>query len=62
VISWRGAECIILGCTEITLLVGQADTTVPVFDTTAIHAIAALEAALLPELKEEQVQNEQLGQ
>jgi aspartate racemase len=42
----RGAECIILGCTEITLLVGQDDTTVPVFDTTAIHAVAALEAAL----------------
>jgi len=42
----RGAECIILGCTEITLLVGQDDTSVPVFDTTAIHAVAALEAAL----------------
>jgi aspartate racemase len=42
----RGAQCIILGCTEITLLVGQDDTTVPVFDTTAIHAVAAFEAAL----------------
>ena len=42
----RGAECIILGCTEITLLIGQDDTSVPVFDTTAIHAVAALEAAL----------------
>lgn len=42
----RGVECIVLGCTEITLLVGQSDTTVPVFDTTAIHAVAALEAAL----------------
>jgi aspartate racemase len=42
----RGAQGIILGCTEITLLVGQDDTSVPVFDTTAIHAVAALEAAL----------------
>jgi amino-acid racemase len=48
----RGAECIILGCTEITLLVGQDDTTVPVFDTTAIHAVAAVEAALTTEIKE----------
>ena len=34
----RGAQGIILGCTEITLLVGAQDTTVPVFDTTRIHA------------------------
>ena len=34
----RGAEGIILGCTEICLLVGAADTSVPVFDTTRIHA------------------------
>ncbi len=54
----RGAECIILGCTEITLLIGQADTTVPVFDTTAIHAVAALEAALAAEMKEVRIQNE----
>jgi aspartate racemase len=45
----RGAQGIILGCTEITLLVGQSDTTVPVFDTTAIHAVAALEAAVAAE-------------
>lgn len=37
----RGAECIILGCTEITMLVGAADTPVETFDTTAIHAEAA---------------------
>lgn len=42
----QGAEGIILGCTEITLLVGQADVSVPVFDTTAIHAEAAVEFAL----------------
>ena len=43
----RGAQGIILGCTEIPLLVKQEDCTVPVFDTTTIHAISAVEAALL---------------
>jgi aspartate racemase len=42
----RGAECIILGCTEITLLVAQADSDVPLFDTTRLHALAAVEFAL----------------
>jgi aspartate racemase len=42
----RGAQGIILGCTEIGLLVGQADLEVPVFDTTRIHAAAAVEYAL----------------
>lgn len=37
----HGAQGIILGCTEITLLVGAQDASVPVFDTTAIHAEAA---------------------
>ncbi|SFJ75130.1 aspartate/glutamate racemase family protein [Thermoflavimicrobium dichotomicum] len=37
----RGAEAIILGCTEITMLVGQKDVSLPVYDTTAIHAIKA---------------------
>jgi aspartate racemase len=41
-----GAEAIILGCTEIMLLVGPEDSAVPLFDTTAIHAEAALEHAL----------------
>jgi aspartate racemase len=41
-----GAEGIILGCTEIGLLVKEGDCQVPVFDTTKIHAIAALEYAL----------------
>lgn len=36
------AEAIILGCTEIMLLVDQADSPVPLFDTTAIHAAAAV--------------------
>lgn len=34
----QGAEAIVLGCTEITLLVSQADASVPLFDTTALHA------------------------
>ena len=42
----QGAEAIILGCTEISLLVGQQDSRVPLFDTTTIHARAAAEAAL----------------
>jgi aspartate racemase len=43
-----GADSVILGCTEITLLVGPADSPVPVFDTTALHAAAAVDAALRP--------------
>ena len=42
----HGVEGIILGCTEITLLVGAEDASVPVFDTTAIHALAAAEFSL----------------
>ena len=42
----RGAEAIILGCTEIMLLIGPEDSTVPLFDTTHIHAEAAVERAL----------------
>ena len=43
----QGAECIILGCTEIPLLVKQKHTEVPLYDTTAIHAGAAVNYALL---------------
>jgi aspartate racemase len=42
----RGAEAIILGCTEIGSLVQQEHTEVPLFDTTAIHAQAAVDEAL----------------
>lgn len=42
----QGAQAIILGCTEISLLVTQDDAAVPLFDTTAIHARAAAQAAL----------------
>jgi aspartate racemase len=43
-----GAEGVILGCTEIELLVTQADSPVPVFPTTRLHAQAAVERALAP--------------
>jgi len=42
----RGAEAVILGCTEIALLVGPADSRVPLFDTTKLHALKAVEWAL----------------
>lgn len=41
-----GAEAVILGCTEIMLLVRPEDSPVPLFDTTAIHAQAAVDIAL----------------
>ena len=44
----RGAEAIIEGCTEIGLLVGSSDTDVPLYDTTRIHAKAAVDFALQP--------------
>jgi aspartate racemase len=45
----RGAEGIILGCTEIGLLVKETDSPVPLFDTTRIHALAAVDFALAEE-------------
>ncbi len=42
----QGAQAVILGCTEIALLVKQADTDVPLYDTTEIHARAAVRFAL----------------
>lgn len=42
----QGAEAVILGCTEIALLVKQSDTTVPLYDTTEIHAAHGVEWAL----------------
>ncbi|MGD1931426.1 MAG: aspartate/glutamate racemase family protein [Leptolyngbyaceae cyanobacterium] len=43
-----GAEAIIAGCTEITLLVKPSDLDIPLFDTTALHAAAAVDWALAP--------------
>ncbi|MDC0710552.1 aspartate/glutamate racemase family protein [Stigmatella sp. ncwal1] len=42
----QGAQGVILGCTEITLLIKQADVPVPAFDTTSIHAMKAAEFCL----------------
>ncbi len=42
----RGAEGVILGCTEIPLLISESDVSIPIFDTTKIHAEKAVEWAL----------------
>jgi aspartate racemase len=42
----RGAQAVILGCTEIALLVQQRHTETPLYDTTSIHAEAAVKMAL----------------
>ena len=42
----KGAEGVILGCTEIGLLIHQSDVSVPVFDTTVIHTKKAVQIAL----------------
>jgi len=41
-----GADCLILGCTEVGMLLNQEDVSVPVFDTTLIHCAAALDYAI----------------
>lgn len=42
----KDADGVIMGCTEITMLIGQGDTDLPVFDTTYLHAAAAVDFAL----------------
>ncbi len=42
----RGAQGIVLGCTELCLIIGENDLTMPCFDTTSLHALAAVEFAL----------------
>lgn len=42
----RGCDCLILGCTEVGMLLSQDNVSVPVFDTTLVHCKAALQAAL----------------
>jgi aspartate racemase len=42
----RGAQAVVLGCTEIMLLVSDEDSAVPLYDTTTIHALAAVDHAL----------------
>jgi len=48
----EGAESVILGCTEIGLLIQEGDVKVPLFDTAKIHAMAAIEYALAPPVGE----------
>ena len=45
-LAGEGAEAVILGCTEIGLLISAADSSLPVYDSTAIHARAAVDYAL----------------
>ena len=45
-LKYQGAEAILLGCTEIAMLVGKQHTDIPLFDTTAIHAAAAVKFSL----------------
>jgi aspartate racemase len=45
-LALKGAEGVVLGCTEIPLLINKEDVNIPVFDTTTIHAISAVEFAL----------------
>lgn len=44
-----GADCVIFGCTEIGLLLGQSDVDLPVFDSTVLHAEAAVDFAMTGE-------------
>jgi aspartate racemase len=44
----EGADGVILGCTELTMLIGQGDLDLPVFDTTRIHAEVAMDFATAP--------------
>ncbi|SMC86943.1 Asp/Glu/Hydantoin racemase, partial [Papillibacter cinnamivorans DSM 12816] len=45
-LSQKGAQGAVLGCTELGLLIKQADTSVPLFDTAEIHAVKAAVLAI----------------
>jgi len=45
-LSQQGAEAVILGCTEITLLISQENCSIPLYDTTRLHAESAVDLAL----------------
>jgi len=47
-LAQKGAQAVILGCTEIGLLIGQADTAMPLYDTAKIHAAEAVVRSLSP--------------
>ena len=44
----QGAEAVILGCTELPLIISPDESPLPLIDTTRIHAAAAVESALTP--------------
>ena len=44
----QGADCMILGCTEVGMLLDTGNVSVPVFDTALIHCESAIERALAP--------------
>lgn len=46
----QGAEGVILGCTEIPMLIGQQDVSVPVYDTAEIHAIKAADLSIMQDM------------
>ncbi|MCI0509789.1 aspartate racemase [Chromohalobacter marismortui] len=52
----RGAQAVVLGCTEIAMLIKATDTQVPLYDTTALHAQAAVNHALSDALLSEDTQ------
>jgi aspartate racemase len=45
-LAGRGAQAVVLGCTEIGLLVGQPDTPMPLIDSALVHALGAVDAVL----------------
>lgn len=45
-LAGAGADCLILGCTEVGMLLNRGNVQMPVFDTTLIHCAAALDRAL----------------
>jgi aspartate racemase len=42
----KGADCLVLGCTEVGMLLDETNSPLPIFDTTLIHADAAVNFAL----------------
>ena len=44
----EGCDAVVLGCTELPMILGAADVALPLFDTTTLHALAAVAFALAP--------------
>jgi len=54
-LAGAGAHAVVLGCTEIGLLISSTDTEMPLIDSALVHALAAVDAALAPELSPQPV-------